>query len=270
MSNKKGDISWIASYPKSGNTWMRVMIASYLSDSALGSRDELDNYVPSIGELMDRGKMLPVNTPGPQIVKTHFLPAADVLRPYEDVTNKVVYIVRNPRDVIHSATRTLSISPEFAGDFAKDFIEHRGVSIWVDGWGTWPDHVRDWTIPDRLRRHFPRAEVITVRYEDMRSDPAASLLRTLEFLDVAGPVDRQCVDKAVQNSSLERMRMIEDADRRRGLWRFRKPPTGRVVGQGLRNQSLEGFGADVAAAYEQLMREDAAFLGCLQRFGYEQ
>src|SRR5688500_8544594 len=59
-------------------------------------------------------------------VKTHFLPGVDVHRPYREATTKVLYIVRDPRDVIHSAERFLDISPHHRTAFARHFIAHQG------------------------------------------------------------------------------------------------------------------------------------------------
>lgn len=260
---------WIASYPKSGNTWTRLMLRSYLAGPTAPSV-ALTYLMPDFHFLLNRGMTLPMDGSEQLIAKTHFLPGVDVLRPYEALTSKVVYLVRNPRDVLLSAMRHLAIAEERKAVFARDFIANSGVSVWAhSGWGTWPRHVTEWGSPERLRQHFPGTDLLAVRYEDLRSDPVAILGRIVEFLGLGGAAEPERLKRAVENTSLDRMRAAERIARsQRETDDFRNLPANGFFGEGLCGQSLASIGSDVEAAYEKLLTEDEEFSSCARRFGY--
>jgi hypothetical protein len=262
-------VIWVASYPKSGNTWTRALLASYVSERAVASLDELDSLVPDLTNLTRSGRLLP-HGPGPWIIKTHFLPDAEILREYESATAKAIYLVRNPRDVIFSAARHLDISPSRYADFAEFFITHRGVPEWARiGFGTWPRSVQAWTSPAESGRVLPSAQVLVLKYEDMWDDPVKTLGRIVGFAGLGHGTDPGRVERAVENSSLDKMRAAEKASANTGIRAFRGPPLNPFVGQGLRNQSLASLGEGVEAAYQQLMTQDGEFARCVKQFGYE-
>jgi Sulfotransferase domain len=258
-------LTLLTSYPRSGNTWARIMLASYAMNAPVTSREMLEDTIPDLRLMLESGRVMPPRDGSrPQIVKTHFLPDAEVMQLYRTSARKVLYLVRNPRDVIISALRFLRVPDMQKAGFAKEFIANRGVPLFRDRtWGTWPEHVFDWTSPERVRRHFPDADVIVVRYEDMRDDPAGKLREILEFLDPHAPIEPARVQRATENSSLEKVLAAQTAEGKgtRGLGAFH-------IGQGLQNQSLAVLGEDVEAAYQQLLLDDEEFFLCAKQFGY--
>jgi hypothetical protein len=191
----------------------------------------------------------------------------DIHRPYRSATTRVIYLVRNPRDVIPSAERVLQISPDRRAAYATHFIENRGLVPWQRmGYGSWVQSVLEWTSPERLQRHFPNAQVCVVRYEDMKRDTVGSLHKMVDFLGLDREIDPDRVQRAVQNSTLDKMRDAEnkrdDARRHMELRPF--------FGQGLSDQSLSGYGDGIEEAYQRLLREDSEFAGLATRYGYAQ
>jgi len=261
-------LAWLASYPKSGNTWTRILLASYLRDRQVELRmaqlGRLDDAVPDLVNVLRTGRMLPVDQAQPLTVKTHFLPGLSIHRPYRDATTKVIYLVRDPRDVIPSAERMLHVSPDKRSAYAKHFIDNRGLVPWQRmGYGLWTESVREWTSPERLRQYFPNAELLVVRYEDLKQDTVGSLHKIVDFLGFDSEIDADRLARAVQNSTLDRMR---DAERRDDSLSHRelKP----FFGQGLSGQSLSGYGEDIEEAYQRLLREDEEFRGLAGQYGY--
>jgi hypothetical protein len=262
-------ISWIASYPRSGNTWMRFMLTSYLMDAAPASGRAIDNHVPDFHRLLRSGRLqqllsdrtlLEPDNPRPVLVKTHYLPSTRSMQRCRSVAGKVVYLVRNPRDVLLSAARFTGVTPSAEShSWAEDFLAKRGGSMWPDLTGTWPQNVREWTSPETVRRHFPGIRLLPLRYEDVRAEPVAKLQEVLTFLNPGAVIDPDRVRRAVENSSMERMRALEETQ---------GESSPRYVNQGLHNQSLTIFGEDVETAYKRLMDEDEDFSVCLQKFGY--
>jgi hypothetical protein len=258
-------LAWISSYPKSGNTWVRILLASYRQDRKVRLRwagdgfKNMDDTDPDLYDLFAEGRMLPLDDARVLTVKTHLLASAEILRPYRDATHRVLYLIRNPRDIIPSAERFLQISAERRAAFAEHFVVHRGWQGWRKvGFGTWPQHVLEWTSRDELRKYFPRAELCVLRYEDIKRDPVTSLYTMVEFLRLDTVPDLGRVRRAVEHSALDRLRVAERPN----------PHKPKFFGQGLSGQSLTAYGAEVEDAYRRLLRDDPQFAACAERFGY--
>jgi hypothetical protein len=258
-------VTWLAGLPRAGLNRLRIMLACHVLDGPVPSSEGFIDTMPDFAALLARGRLVPVDAPAPLIVKTNLLPGSEVLRPYAELTGKVVYLVRNPQDVIVSAARHLRVDPALRERFALDFIEHRGLSLWAEhGCGSWPCHVREWTEPQRLHRSFPAAEVLVVRYEDLHADPARTLERVLRFVGPEGVIDPEHdgprVQRALRNSSPEVVRATLAAEHSRGVYALTrprhanqgpdtpKPPRGPVADRGPMRGEVRGHVQRPAAA----------------------
>jgi hypothetical protein len=269
------EITWIASYPKSGNTWLRLMLASYLTKEPVNSvrTGPLNSLIPIVGggsQSTEGG--LPGDRTGPLLVKTHSHPGADALRPYRAETRKAVYLVRNPRDIILSMTKSgkakqQQVDAEF---IAKAFIANRGKALSgiEQEWGSWswPENVRGWTTPAVAREHFPGIDVLTLRYEDMRADPHTVLHKVLDFIDLGEPIIPEYVAQAVDSSALDNLHALFEQEKKASqggpkVKKFR-------AGQGKTNQSLATLGEDIEEEYQKLFAADDDFAQCARQFGY--
>jgi hypothetical protein len=258
-------LAWISSYPKSGNTWVRILLAGYRQDRKVRLRwagdgfKNMDDTDPDLYDLFAEGRMLPVRDGHLLTVKTHLLASAEILRPYREVTSRVLYLIRNPRDIIPSAERFLQISAARRAAFAGHFVAHRGWEGWRKvGFGTWPQHVQQWTSPEELRTYFPHAELCVLRYEDIKRDPVTSLCTMIEFLGLDTVPDLRRARRAVEHSALDKLRMAERPN----------PNKPRFFGPGLSGQPLTVYGAEIEQAYLRVLTDDPEFAACVQRFGY--
>ena len=270
-------IRWIASYPKSGNTWLRCMLAAYTTGEAPQVWKDVYAATPVLEGMLRFGDMPPTEPTEPMLVKTHLKADVPVLGVYREATAKALYLVRNPRDILLSSMRMSAISrDDLAGSrgFALGFIAMKGhVTMALSsqfGIGSWPENVRGWT---ESRDRFPNADVLTVRYEDLRADPVARFAEIVEFLDLGGPVDIEDVRRAVAASTLERMRALEERSQQQGGG---MPPSGQesrgggvpFVGEGRYDQSLSFMGDDVESAYQELLQGDSEFAHYAKQYGY--
>ncbi|MFI6924015.1 sulfotransferase domain-containing protein [Nonomuraea spiralis] len=265
-------ICWIASYPKAGNHWLRCMLTSYMTGAPVETWPGIQAGVPHLEGLLRDGEAPAVDPDGPVLVATHLTADRPVLRFYRESTVKVVCLIRNPRDTMLSLMRMKGISPEDleAGrKVATEFIADEGfgsVRIWA-GEGSWPENIRSWT--ERVKESFPRAAVLPVRYEDLRTDPEAELWNVVKFLELGGP---EKVADAVANCTLERMREMEERSKRLGL-----PTTGVMtregkrlpfVGEGGQRKSLSFLGDDIEKAYQDLIHGESDFAYYANLYGY--
>ena len=247
-------ILWLASYPKSGNTWMRAFLANHFRG---GDRPVPINRLPdyAIGDNFrihyERVSGRPAATIGEEearrlrplvhhwfavargetaIVKTHSLlgevDGAPLITP--EVTAGVLYIVRNPLDVAVSFAHHYQTDYERAveavcrpGNFLPP--SDRLLAQYI---GSWSEHVRSWTETPGLRR-------LVVRYEDMLQRPVRTFEQVVRFLGLPEAPAR--LRRAIRFSSFEQLRAQEQRegfvearpDRRvpffrsgrRGVWR---------------------------------------------------
>ncbi len=206
-----GKLVWLASYPKSGNTWLRAFLLNYLRqpespydinrlhDMTLGESDAAhfavhDGRPASRYAQSDVQRMRPLvhrdltrAYPDLVFVKTHnaSLVVAGVPLLTPDVTAGAFYIVRDPRDVAvsyaHHLGRGLDDTIAFMAD-PQAAIGGTDAHVF-EMLGSWSVHVHFWT-----RRDSPQLHVM--RYEDMLADPARAFGAVVRFLGQEPPPAR--------------------------------------------------------------------------------
>ena len=254
------NIVWVASYPKSGNTWVRFLACNLLHGRQ-ESASALNLLVPDIHEL---GPRL-VNSPYAGLVKTHFAFSSRI--PLAERTAAAIYVVREPADVLisnyHYGRRSGADRDVAFDEYVDTFIENRGDPRWIQlGMGSWEDNVRSWLEP---RHPFP---VLRIRYEDLVADPTAGCLALAKLIRPDSSAEE--IREAVLNSSFQRMREVEEADihlKKIGI--FYKPYLQQSIDSGLRfmRHGAVGDGAGRLSP-EQRGRLRSAFHPLLAQLGY--
>lgn len=264
-------VRWVASYPRSGNKVTRVLLANYLTDRP-ATNEDMGRVAPDITSLAARGGLLPVDGPERAVGGTFLLPDAPLLRRYGPVTGRVLYMVRDPRAVIPSAVRQLGLAEQWRAGIAKRLLAGGGITDLVPGLlGPWEEHVLDWTSPDRLRRHFPEAEVLVMRFEDLKADPVGRLREIVGFLELDDPADPERVDRAMENVAPDRMRAASVAAQRPDHQPFvyRPEPDQQRQPQRPPAELQAEIGQAVQDAYREMLERDGDFARCVREFGYE-
>ncbi|MBU0493236.1 MAG: sulfotransferase domain-containing protein [Chloroflexi bacterium] len=227
-----GGIIWLASYPKSGNTWLRIFLTNYVRngaepadindldggpiasarrafDDAVGVAasdllpEEIDRYRPAVYLQMA------AHSDGPLFLKVHDAytrnPDGQPLFP-QAATRGVVYLIRNPLDVAvsfahHSGITVDEILPRLCReDFAfasrrdrlHDQLRQRLLS--------WSGHVRSWVDEPGLNVHV-------TRYEDMVRAPYPTFTAIVRFAGL--PADPARVSKALDFSNFDSLQAAE-------------------------------------------------------------
>ncbi|WP_182869698.1 sulfotransferase domain-containing protein [Rhodopirellula sp. JC639] len=185
---------FIAGYPKSGNTWMQLMVAAMLYRFDPGRTPDalVQELVPDIHSKAFYKRFLPTTC-----FKTHALPQPQYKR--------VLNIVRDGRDVLCSYR---SFNEALGHPADLDQMVAGRIEL---PWGDWQDHVLKW------HENPYQAEILTVRYEDLKTDCASQLQRVASFLrlDLSGD-EIQSIAEATQ------VKKMQDRERRLGwdskLW----------------------------------------------------
>jgi len=186
------DDTFLVSFPRSGNTWTRFLIANLMHPGTEVSFTNIERLIPDTSSQSSRALK---RTPRPRIIKSH---------EYFDARYpKVIYIVRDPRDVAHSYYDFSRKFRHFDDSCTlEQYVSIFGRSVPWSTWGTWGEHVGSWIFSRGRNPNF-----LLVRYEDLKRDPAASLARIAEFMGTPASPDR--LSQAVAASSADRMRELE-------------------------------------------------------------
>lgn len=264
-------ILWLASYPKSGNTWLRFLLRAAVlgppTDSIQVSQSipDLHRPLPTDDSAASFGPVRPI--------KTHF--ALTPEHPMLDRTARAVYVLRNPRDVLLSGLNYARLSgggkPSRGDDlaYARAFIARGGDPAFeAQGFGTWASHARSWRAAG-----FP---VHTIRYEDLQADAGGALRGVLGFIseDLSAGVSDDAVARAVKASSFDNLRALEVREKhdkgKQSLTRRLFVGDQAAVRQGAffmnsgkSGQRLDTIAPGLDAAF------DAAFADSLREFGYD-
>ena len=226
-------IYWLASYPKSGNTWLRVLLTNYRRDgdepadindldinaegfsqtmfdellgidSACLTKKQIEHYRPLVYKKMAEESAEPL-----------FLKVHDAYTRNREgqpifpssATAGAIYLVRNPLDVAVSYAHHRDEPPD-------ETIEHLNCArAFVAGTEkkqgqlpqrlkSWSEHIKSWT-------NAPDIDVLAVRYEDLLCDTAAVFTDIIRFAKLEFDAER--VKKAVAFSDFERLRKQEQA-----------------------------------------------------------
>ncbi|TWT97971.1 Sulfotransferase domain protein [Botrimarina colliarenosi] len=178
------DYAFVASYPKSGNTWMRFLLAHLASSSGTVSFRNLDTLVRDLHKPGELPRPIGAN----RVFKTHF--------PFFDLYPTCIYLVRDPRDVAISYYHYEADRGRWQGS-RRDFIATADHTF-----GSWRGHVEGAVAASRLN---PRFKIF--RYEDMLTDCAAVVSQTAELLSLECTAEQ--IDAAIEACRFENLKQVE-------------------------------------------------------------
>ena len=275
-----GGIYWLASYPKSGNTWLRVFLSNLQDDgdaptpintlqtgSIASARSWLDEVLG-----FDTAELTPAEverlrpevyrwasreeTIGYHKIHDAYLLTADgeplVSR---EATLGAIYLIRNPLDVAPSAANhwhcTINEAIARMGNPRMALCaSRRALPPQVrQPLGTWSAHVLSWV-------DAPGLPCEVIRYEDLLAEPLATFTRAARFLQL--PHDRPRVEKAIRFSAFEELARQEAE----AGFRERPQHTSQFFRKG---QSGDWRDKLSLAQVERLLADHGAVM---QRFGY--
>ncbi len=272
-----GNIVWLASYPKSGNTWLRAFLANLIANRAtpvplvelpkygrLEAEPELYSRIagrPSTE--LDFAELCALRpqvhaaiaaaAPRTVFVKTHSMAGAmdgvPLLTP--SVTAGAIYVVRNPLDVAISMSHHFGIDQDAAIDYLNNensATENNAMFV-SEFLGSWSQHAKSWADLESER-------ILILRYEDLLEKPAKWFGKVARLVGVDN--DRVRVERAIRHSDF---RALADMEKRDGF--VEVPIKGkRFFRAGRSNQWREKL------SREQVARIVEAHRTQMQRFGY--
>jgi hypothetical protein len=227
-----GKIIWLASYPKSGNTWLRVVLTNYLRDSAEPAdiNDLERTHIASGRALFDEimgisaadltpteiaclrpalYEQLAAESAEPLFMKVHdaytYTPQGIPLLA-KAATQGAIYLIRNPLDVAVSLAHHNNESLDYTirrMNTVQDLLTYHPSSLLKQlpqqllGWS---GHVQSWLDEPHLSVHL-------LRYEAMQRTPLAAFGAALQFAGVA--VEAARLQRALHHASFATLQQQE-------------------------------------------------------------
>jgi hypothetical protein len=187
------DDTFIVSYPRSGNTWTRFLVANLMHPDEPATFRNIERLVPDSEAQSCRYFK---SIPRPRVIKSH--------QYFDPRFKKVIYIVRDPRDVALSyydfQRKYRQIEDGYPlTQYVNDFVGGRLSSA---DWGTWGENVGSWVATRQTHAGF-----LLLRYEEMIADPENELAKIAVFMGIEP--NRQLLANTIALSSAERMRGLE-------------------------------------------------------------
>lgn len=185
------DDIFLVSYPKSGNTWLRFILAELMHPEAAADFANIDQIIPDIYKTSHRdiGR-----APQPRVLKSH--------EPLDVRYQSVIYIVRDPRDVLLSYYHYKLLRNAFDESYSIDSFAEEFLKGSLETFGSWGDHVGGWL---GARSKHPR--FLFLRYEDMLADTLGQLQKISSHLSLRTSVEK--LEDVVERCSLATLKQSE-------------------------------------------------------------
>jgi len=235
------DAAWLASYPKSGNTWFRMLVANLAAtdepidindlpegggiasarapfhyhtfiDSGLLTHDEADALRPRVYEAIPRDREDDGDNVLTRLIKAHdaylMTPLGEPLLAGSRGAGRAILIVRDPRDVAGSLANhrhsTLDQAIDFLNDRQACFASStRGQNAQLrQRLLDWSGHAASWLDQRDLPVHV-------VRYEDLKATPVETFRTAMDF--IGRPCTPREAQKAVEFAGFDRLQAQEKA-----------------------------------------------------------
>ncbi len=231
LNQHKGKIVWLASYPKSGNTWFRCFISALFkgeidlahlkTDGIFSLRHTFERYSGIDSRMLNDKEVHAMissvflehakNSQHMLFTKAHdayiYNDNQQPIFPTE-VTHKAVYLVRNPLDIVASLANHNATTKDKAIELMNNPKGYLGGQ--VKGINTnsqfrqlmfdWSGHVKSWNEQKNI-------EVILVRYEDMLHDSFNTFKNVVQRLEIKA--SDTAIKKAVKMSSFKKLQKQE-------------------------------------------------------------
>ncbi|XP_026171586.1 sulfotransferase 2B1-like [Mastacembelus armatus] len=187
----------IATYPKSGTTWLQEIVPLIVSGGDPASVETVPNWtrVPWL-EVNETCNLYLTNRPSPRFCSTHF--HYSMMPPsFFEVKPRVIYVMRNPKDVFTSAfhfygATSFHVHPGPQSEFLHNFLKGKVA------YGSWFDHVKGWLNAE------DKENIMFISYEELIVDLKDSVTRIAQFLEK--PLEAEVIEKIADRCLFKNMK----------------------------------------------------------------
>ena len=223
-------IVWLASYPKSGNTFVRSLLSSYIFSNDGNFNFELlknvkqfpdnllfeqlgvntDNEIEMYQNYINSQKIFN-NKDSIRFLKTHscFVNTDEFKFTDRHNTLGVIYIVRDPRNIVTSHAHHFQTTTEQACEIllSRQYLGITSKKHCLTYLGSWKYHFNSWKVFRKFNKY------LLVKYEDLINDTEKTFLNILKFIAHLGRVkfsyDKEKFKNTLKTTSFEMMQKLE-------------------------------------------------------------
>jgi hypothetical protein len=226
------EVVWLSSYPKSGRTWLKILLESLLVNNGgkvninelkltssftfdrvafesyfgVNSSDFYQNEINSLKRkfLIDSFKAIEEQ----KIILTHDLnkklPEGSLFP--EEVTASAIQVVRNPLSIVGSLANYLKLNMNDSIDYlngnyhAKKGRNSLSTTLVGKAEHSWSEYVSSWVV----NSSYP---TLVIRYEDLVQQPLHTIIKMVDFLN--HKIDDEIISRAIENCSFQNLKNSE-------------------------------------------------------------
>lgn len=234
------DDTLLVSFPRSGNTWLRFLIAGLAFPDRTPSFTTIEQTIPD-SIVLTRRQLARI--PRPRLIKSHEY--------FDPRYPRTIYIARDPRDVLLSYYNFYRKQRYINDGYPMDRWVDHFISGDLHPFGSWGEHVGSW-----LGARGQSSSLLLTRYEDFLADTARELARVAEFLGIEASAER--LAQVIEMGSTEKMRSLEKRQTSgwgsSGRWRNDVPFVGRAAAGGWRGELDPAVVARIESAWWPMMK----------------
>ena len=228
-------IIWLSSYPKSGNTWVRSLLSSYyFSDTGNFNFELLKNInvypqqkyfdvkINKPGEISfywDISQKKIISGKKIKILKTHnsllALNGKNFTKP--EYTLGIIYVVRDPRNIITSLKNHYDLDYEQSLDFMlneKKYIydiEEKNDYADFHFLSSWSNHYKSWINNNLFKK-------MVIKYEDLENDTFKTFKNLIIYINTLNQtndkVDEQKINNCIKTTNFE---ILKNKEKKEGF-----------------------------------------------------
>ena len=223
-------IIWLASYPKSGNTLLRSILSSYfyskdgefsfnnlnyisqfpLTSQFMSAGINIDNDKEVFKNFINVQNLLNEEKGKVKFLKTHSALSKMYESNFTDLNNTlgVIYIIRDPRNVVNSLAHHNDLSVDEASvtmiDNSKFLVKSvKNCRVFL---GSWSFNYNSW------KNLQVKNKYLLIKYEDLINKKKTTMLKILKFLDQLGmksQLDMVKLNKAIKSTEFKKVKNME-------------------------------------------------------------
>lgn len=172
--------AFIISFPKCGRTWLRFILSKIFES----------HYKVKIQDFFRLNQYAEIDKRIPLIIVTHGYQI-------ENVNTKVIFLVREPKDVIVSLYFQLNRRDRTYQGGLSEFVREK-IPILIRYYNTWAKRIK-------------KANSLLVKYENIHRNTYAQIKSILDYLGISGVPD-DIINSAIEYAKFDNMRRLEYKD----------------------------------------------------------